>query len=103
MKKIHSSNGRLWLAGLAEGHRVSLWILSSNKNGGGIVKGTHCRFPAARLPNKARQQSKRVLSFTGTRKKRREEGEEEGHLQLETLDRVQTNEVKSKRRRASPT
>ena len=26
------SNGRSWLAGLAEVHRASLWILSSNKN-----------------------------------------------------------------------
>jgi len=30
-----ASNGRSWLAGLAEVHRVSLWILSSNENGGG--------------------------------------------------------------------
>jgi hypothetical protein len=47
----------------------------------------------------------RVLRTETSRRKREEEEEEEErlYLHLETRERVQTNEAKSKRRRASPT
>jgi len=47
-------------------------------------------------------QEGKVEGVTSTTR-RREEEEEGLYLQLETRERVQTNEAKSKRRRASPT
>jgi hypothetical protein len=60
-----ASNGRSWLAGLAEVHRASRWILSSNKNGRRYTVPLSWSFsgPVAQLPNKAHQQSK--ILFAG--------------------------------------
>jgi hypothetical protein len=40
-----ASNGRSWLAGLAEVHRASLWILRSNKNERRTKKKETAKFP----------------------------------------------------------